>query len=163
MTLPVDDLVVSRVRALVRDRGTDPLADPRGVRTAILDVLDELDLDEQTEGAAYADVGAWADELQAAVGGYGPLQRLFDDPEVEEVWVKYRLTTVLNGPLSVLEHILELWPGRHLPSRLSSRSPSTWVSTARSPRAPSRSRRSADVGTRCSSLSAWTWGSCPSP
>lgn len=86
MTLPADDLVVSRVRALVRDRGTDPLADPRGVRTAILDVLDELDLAEQPAGSAYADVGAWADELQAAVGGYGPLQRLFDDPEVEEVW-----------------------------------------------------------------------------
>ncbi|MFN8156111.1 MAG: ATPase, T2SS/T4P/T4SS family [Candidatus Nanopelagicales bacterium] len=86
MTLPADDLVVARVRALVRDRGTDPLADPRGVRTAILDVLDELDLRESAEGAAYADVDAWADELQAAVGGYGPLQRLFDDPEVEEVW-----------------------------------------------------------------------------
>ncbi len=86
MTLPADDAVVSRVRALVRDRGTDPLADPRGVRTAILDVLDELDLAEQPAGSAYADVGAWADELQAAVGGYGPLQRLFDDPEVEEVW-----------------------------------------------------------------------------
>ena len=86
MTLPADDLVVARVRALVRDRGTDPLADPRGVRTAILDVLDELDLRESADAAAYADVDAWADELQAAVGGYGPLQRLFDDPEVEEVW-----------------------------------------------------------------------------
>ena len=40
MTLPADDHVVARVRALVRDRGTDPLADPRGVRAAILDVLD---------------------------------------------------------------------------------------------------------------------------
>ena len=84
MSLSADDQVVARVRALVRDRGTDPLADPRGVRTAILDVLDDLDL--SAEGSAYADVGAWADELQAAVGGYGPLQRLFDDPDVEEVW-----------------------------------------------------------------------------
>ena len=84
MSLSADDQVVARVRALVRDRGTDPLADPRGVRTAILDVLDDLDL--SAEGSAYADVGAWADELQAAVGGYGSLQRLFDDPDVEEVW-----------------------------------------------------------------------------
>jgi pilus assembly protein CpaF len=85
MSLPAaaDDTVVARVRALVRDRGTDPLADPRGVRAAILDVLDELPPDHS---AAYADVSDWADELQAAVGGYGPLQRLFDDPEVEEVW-----------------------------------------------------------------------------
>ncbi len=86
MSLSADDQVVARVRALVRDRGTDPLADPRGVRTAILDVLDDLDV--SAEGSAYADVGAWADELQAAVGGYGSLQRLFDDPDVEEVWVK---------------------------------------------------------------------------
>jgi pilus assembly protein CpaF len=78
------DDVVARVRALVRDRGTDPLADPRGVRAAILDVLDELA--DPDGDALYADVSAWADELQAAVGGYGPLQRLFDDPEVEEVW-----------------------------------------------------------------------------
>ena len=86
MTLPADDHVVARVRALVRDRGTDPLADPRGVRAAILDVLDDLDGPRAGEGPAYADVSAWADELQAAVGGYGPLQRLFDDPDVEEVW-----------------------------------------------------------------------------
>ncbi len=86
MTLPADDHVVARVRALVRDRGTDPLADPRGVRAAILDVLDDLDGPVAGEGSAYADVSAWADELQAAVGGYGPLQRLFDDPDVEEVW-----------------------------------------------------------------------------
>ncbi len=86
MTLPADDHVVARVRALVRDRGTDPLADPRGVRAAILDVLDDLDGPAAGEVSAYADVSTWADELQAAVGGYGPLQRLFDDPDVEEVW-----------------------------------------------------------------------------
>ncbi|MFN8147755.1 MAG: ATPase, T2SS/T4P/T4SS family [Candidatus Nanopelagicales bacterium] len=86
MTLPADDHVVARVRALVRDRGTDPLADPRGVRAAILDVLDDLETGSGAADPAYADVSAWADELQAAVGGYGPLQRLFDDPEVEEVW-----------------------------------------------------------------------------
>ena len=50
------------------------------------DDLDDLDGPVAGEGSAYADVSAWADELQAAVGGYGPLQRLFDDPDVEEVW-----------------------------------------------------------------------------
>jgi pilus assembly protein CpaF len=77
----VDDAVLARVRALVRDRGTDPLVDPVGVRTAIFDVLDDVDSE-----APYADVEAWAAELQATVGGYGPLQRLFDDPDVEEIW-----------------------------------------------------------------------------
>jgi len=77
----LDESVVARVRALVRDRGTDPLVDPVGVRSAILDVLDDVDA-----AASYADVEAWAADLQATVGGYGPLQRLFEDPEIEEIW-----------------------------------------------------------------------------
>ena len=81
----VDPLVVDRVRALVRDRGTDPLVDPRAVRSAILDVLDEVVLAETGSGPV-VDVESWAREIHDAVAGYGPLQRLFDDPEIEEVW-----------------------------------------------------------------------------
>ena len=77
--------VVDRVRALVRDRGTDPMSDPRGVRAAILDVLDGLAADEHAE-SSYVDVEAWARDLHDAVAGYGPLQRLFDDDNVEEIW-----------------------------------------------------------------------------
>ena len=77
--------VVDRVRALVRDRGTDPMSDPRGVRAAILDVLDGLAADEHAE-SSYVDVEAWAQDLHDAVAGYGPLQRLFDDDAVEEIW-----------------------------------------------------------------------------
>jgi pilus assembly protein CpaF len=76
-------LVVDRVRALVRDRGTDPMADPRGVRAAILDVLDDVTVDGES---SYVDVEAWAQEIHDAVAGYGPLQRLFDDDAVEEIW-----------------------------------------------------------------------------
>ena len=79
----VDGEVLDRVRALVRDRGADPLADPSAVRSAILDVLDEV---TSTTDAAYPDVEQWARDLHDSVAGYGPLQRLFDDPEVEEVW-----------------------------------------------------------------------------
>lgn len=28
----------------------------------------------------------------AAVAGFGPLQRYFDDPDIEEVWINARLT-----------------------------------------------------------------------
>ena len=76
-------LVVDRVRALVRDRGTDPMADPRGVRAAILDVLDDVAVDAES---SYVDVEAWAQEIHDAVAGYGPLQRLFDHDAVEEIW-----------------------------------------------------------------------------
>ena len=78
-------VVVDRVRALVRDRGTDPMADPRGVRAAILDVLDDVAADERAE-SSYVDVEAWAQEIHDAVAGYGPLQRLFDADDVEEIW-----------------------------------------------------------------------------
>lgn len=80
------DVVVDRVRALVRDRGTDPLADPRAVRAAILDVLDDVAATASDEVPSYADVTALAQELHDTVAGYGPLQRLFDDPTVEEIW-----------------------------------------------------------------------------
>jgi pilus assembly protein CpaF len=76
--------VLDRVRALVRDRGTDPLADPRAVRTAILDVLDDLTAD--AAALVSNDVEGWARDIQDVVAGYGPLQRLFDDPDVEELW-----------------------------------------------------------------------------
>ncbi len=82
-----DAAVVDRVRALVRERGTDPLADPRGVRAAILDVLDELAAQRGSDAvSSYVDAEAWARDLQDTVAGFGPLQRLFDDPDVEEVW-----------------------------------------------------------------------------
>jgi pilus assembly protein CpaF len=61
------------------------MADPRGVRAAILDVLDDLAADEQAT-SSYLDVEAWAQDLHDAVAGYGPLQRLFDDDTVEEIW-----------------------------------------------------------------------------
>jgi len=82
-TAVVDGEVLDRVRALVRDRGADPLADPAAVRTAILDVLDDV---RSTDDSSYSDVEQWARDLQDSVAGYGPLQRLFDDPDVEEVW-----------------------------------------------------------------------------
>jgi pilus assembly protein CpaF len=87
MTEPTVD-VVERVRALVRDRGTDPLTDPRAVRAAVLDVLDDVSRDEPELG----DLDAWAQELHDAVAGFGPLQRLFDDPDVEEISVVLRRT-----------------------------------------------------------------------
>ncbi len=76
--------VLDRVRTLVRERGTDPLADPRAVRAAILDVLDEVSTPEPER--ELAEVEAWAREIHDLVAGYGPLQRLFDDPDVEELW-----------------------------------------------------------------------------
>jgi len=82
---PRDDDVVDRVRALVRDRGTDPLVDPRAVRAAILDVLDEV-MSADAGTSSYPDVDSWAQQIHDTVAGYGPLHRLFEDLDVEEIW-----------------------------------------------------------------------------
>ena len=83
--LSLPEPALERVRALVRDRGTDPLADPVAVRAAILDVLDGL-ASEGLDDVGAEQVEAWARDLHDSVAGYGPLQRLFDDPDVEELW-----------------------------------------------------------------------------
>ncbi|MSW37857.1 MAG: CpaF family protein, partial [Actinobacteria bacterium] len=80
-----DDDVVDRVRALVRDRGTDPLVDPRAVRAAILDVLDEV-IAADLGTSSYPDIDIWAQEIHDTVAGYGPLHRLFEDLDIEEIW-----------------------------------------------------------------------------
>ncbi len=53
--------------------------------SAILDVLDDVAAAEHAE-SSYGDVEAWAQEIHDEVAGYGPLQRLFDDPDTEEIW-----------------------------------------------------------------------------
>jgi pilus assembly protein CpaF len=76
--------IMPRVRSSpVRRTPTQP-SSIAAVRAAILDVLD--DVAGETPEASYVDVEAWAQHLHDAVAGYGPLQRLFDDPEIEEVW-----------------------------------------------------------------------------
>jgi pilus assembly protein CpaF len=81
-------LVEGRVRDRVRAQGIDPLRDPEAVRelvdAAVVDVL---------AGWPYAEEGPLPDAADVArrafdvVAGFGPLQVLFDDPEVEEVWI----------------------------------------------------------------------------
>ena len=84
--------ITARVEASVRDAirrtGVDPLTDPTGVRALIDRSLDEVLLeiaggDERLE----ANLDAVAQDVLHAVAGFGPLQRFFDDPEVEELWI----------------------------------------------------------------------------
>lgn len=84
--------ITARVEASVRDAirrtGVDPLTDPAGVRALIDRSLDEVLLeiaggDERLE----ANLDAVAQDVLHAVAGFGPLQRFFDDPEVEELWI----------------------------------------------------------------------------
>ena len=85
------DTVEAEVRELVRRRGLDPIADRLAVRRLVDEVV--ADYDERTLTSTLtplADTTSAARTVYDSVAGFGPLQRLLDDPTVEEVWI--------NGP-----------------------------------------------------------------
>lgn len=111
--------VEGEVRELVRRRGIDPQADPKQVRHLVEAVVADYGERSLTGGLpALADpLGAVRDVLDS-VAGFGPLQRFFDDPTVEEIWVnepgrvfvaragRSELTTTILGP-GVVEDLVE--------------------------------------------------------
>lgn len=76
------------VRDLVRHRGIDPLADPRGTRVLIDEVIDRYEEKVATTALPrILDRGDSARYVFDQLAGFGQLQQFLDDPEVEEVWV----------------------------------------------------------------------------
>ena len=81
------------VRELVRRRGLDPLTDPAAISRLVSEVIADYDERSLSGGVPLlTDPGAAARRVIDAVAGFGPLQRYLDDPTVEEVWIKGRLT-----------------------------------------------------------------------
>ena len=82
------DVIRDDVRALVRLRGVDPVAEPAEVRRLLEEVLAEYE--DRSLSSALPPVGdreAVSRAVLHDVAGYGPLQQHLDDPTVEEVWV----------------------------------------------------------------------------
>jgi pilus assembly protein CpaF len=75
-------VVEDRVRDQVRARGIDPLRDPDAVRTLVDAAVRESFSDGRVD-----DPAALGTSVFHAIAGFGPLQRFFDDPQVEEVWI----------------------------------------------------------------------------
>jgi pilus assembly protein CpaF len=123
------DAVESRIRDVIRRAGIDPMRDSGQARQIIADTVTDylaecLDRDQPlvTNG----------DELRRemldAVVGFGALQRFFDDPEVEEVWInepgrvfiarggRSELTTTVLTATEVRDLVerMLLWSGRRL-------------------------------------------------
>lgn len=116
------------VREAVRKSGIDPLRDRMSVSRMVDDVIGRYreqawqsgempDLDDEVARAALD-----------AVAGFGPLQRFFDDPEIEEIWINEPgrifiaragrselTTTVLTDAevRSLVERMLQ-WSGRRI-------------------------------------------------
>ncbi len=77
-----------QVRAVVRREGVDPQRDAGVVRRIAAEVVrahDERSLTGRV--VPVADPEAMVGEIVARVAGFGPLQALLDDPDVEEIWI----------------------------------------------------------------------------
>ena len=122
-------LIEDRVRDVIRQRGLDPLRDPRAVEVVIEQVVTDVCEEELLRDRAItADPGMLVKSVLDAVAGFGPLQRYFDDPEVEEVWINApgRVFVARNGrseltttvlPESLIRDLVERmlrWSGRRL-------------------------------------------------
>jgi pilus assembly protein CpaF len=110
------DVIESEVRELVRRRGVDPIREPERVRLIVDDVIaDYGDRALVSSLPPVGDEGEVARAVLDAVAGFGPLQRWFDDPEVEEIWInepgrvfvarhgRSELTTTILAPADVHE------------------------------------------------------------
>ena len=113
-------VIERRVRAAVRDRGIDPLREPAAVRAIVDDALADLVADWATADASAVDPADVAQRAFDAVAGFGPLQRLFDDPRVEEIWVNApdRIFCARNGVSELTTIVLDARQVRDLVERM---------------------------------------------
>jgi pilus assembly protein CpaF len=80
--------VQGEVQELIRRSGLDPARDSAAVRTLVRDAV--ADYDERSIHGGMPLLGDRDEAAKAVwdtVAGFGPLQRYFDDPRVEEIWV----------------------------------------------------------------------------
>lgn len=81
-------LVEGEVRELIRRSGLDPARQSGEVGRLVREAV--TDYDERSMHGGMPTLGDLGDAVKSvldAVAGYGPLQRYFDDPEVEEIWI----------------------------------------------------------------------------
>ncbi|MFZ9987902.1 MAG: CpaF family protein, partial [Candidatus Nanopelagicales bacterium] len=86
MSGSTQEILETEVREAVRRSGLDPLRDREAVeglvRTAVHRLVTDTDV-----AAPDAEWAAMSRHVMDEVAGFGPLQRFFDDPDVEEVWI----------------------------------------------------------------------------
>src|SRR5689334_12516232 len=122
-------LVRDEVREAVRSQGLDPVAEPGAVRALVEQTVRSYR--ERSLDGSLPPLGEsveTASAVYALVAGLGPLQRWFDDPEVEEIWVnepgrvfvarrgRSELTTTVLGDVEVRELVERMlkWSGRRI-------------------------------------------------
>jgi pilus assembly protein CpaF len=87
-------VVAERVRLRLRAESSDPSIDPEALRrVAVAEVRRHNDLALSRGEQLIDDEAACVRDVLASVSGFGVLQPLLDDHEIEEIW--------LNGPAHV--------------------------------------------------------------
>lgn len=87
-------VVAERVRLRLRAESSDSSVDPEAVRrVAVSEVRRHNDAALSRGGELIDDEAACVRDVLASISGFGVLQPLLDDPEIEEIW--------LNGPAHV--------------------------------------------------------------
>ncbi len=80
--------VESEVRELIRRSGLDPAREQGAVARLVHDAVNDYDERSLHGGLpSLSDLADAAKQVMDAVAGFGPLQRFFDDPQVEEIWI----------------------------------------------------------------------------
>ena len=81
-------LLELEVRELIRARGLDPTGQPEEVRALVATAAAEYDARSmQAPLPMVEDMASTQQAVFDAVAGFGPLQPLLDDLEVEEIWI----------------------------------------------------------------------------
>ena len=80
--------VESEVRELIRRTGLDPSRDTRDLDRLVRDAVADYDERSLHGGLpTLPDLEGAVKSVLDAVAGFGPLQKYFDDPEIEEIWI----------------------------------------------------------------------------
>src|SRR5690625_3171948 len=82
------DIIDAEVRAVVRQEGIDPVVERDRVRRIVTDAVSAYDERSLTRALPpLGDAESVTRDVVDGVAGFGPLQRYFDDPEIEEIWI----------------------------------------------------------------------------
>lgn len=114
-------LVEDRVRDGVRARGIDPLNEPEVFRELVDVTVADVIADWAAGEADHpVDAAALSRHAFSAVAGFGPLQRYFDDPDIEELWINEpgRVFVARDGASELTTLVLDAGQVRDLVERM---------------------------------------------
>ncbi len=118
-----------RVRDEIRRSGVDPIRDSAGAHQVIEATMGAYFAEFVAEDQPYGfDAESIRSHLHDSIAGFGPLQKYFDDPQVEEIWInepgrvfvaragRSELTTTVLTSDSVRQLVdrMLVWSGRRL-------------------------------------------------